>query len=111
MKSLLALDGSKCSEATADTVAGRFVSKNTEAHLLHAREPYPAMLAEEIGGKDSPDFVAARTRQRERAEDFLRKAAEKLRADLIVAGSHGRKRRQRFLIGSVSAAVSRYARC
>jgi nucleotide-binding universal stress UspA family protein len=138
MKILLALDDSKCSEAATDTVAAQFVPGNAEVQLLHALEPYPAILAEEIGGKDSPDFVAARTHQRKLAEEFLGKAAKKLRAagfkvdscvhegdprtvildhaeklhiDLIVAGSHGRKGIDRFLMGSVSKAVAEYARC
>lgn len=37
--------------------------------------------------------------------------ANKWRADLIVLGSHGRKGLDRFLLGSVSEAVSRHATC
>jgi nucleotide-binding universal stress UspA family protein len=37
--------------------------------------------------------------------------AEKWPADLIVLGSHGLKGLNRFLLGSVSDAVSRHAAC
>jgi nucleotide-binding universal stress UspA family protein len=38
-------------------------------------------------------------------------AAEQWRADLIVLGSHGRGALDRFLMGSVSDAIVRHARC
>jgi nucleotide-binding universal stress UspA family protein len=37
--------------------------------------------------------------------------AEEWQADLIVLGSHGRKGLNRFLMGSISDAVARHARC
>jgi nucleotide-binding universal stress UspA family protein len=89
--------------------------------------------------KEYPDFVRAREGLRDQAKGNLQKTAEKLqtvgfkvnqtiveegdardiileyahrwRADLIVVGSHGRKGIKRFLMGSVSEAVSRYAAC
>ena len=82
--------------------------------------------------------MAARLKQRERAKEFVAYATRKLEgtgfkvsssieegdarsvilreaeawdADLIVLGSHGRTGLVRFLIGSVSEAVARHARC
>ena len=138
MRILLALDDSNSSEAAANVVATRFLPKDAEVNLVHALEPYPAILAEELGGKNSPDFVAARTRQKELAGELFSRAArklraagfkvntcvhegdarrvilehaEKFRADIIVVGSHGRKGFDHFLMGSVSEAVALYAQC
>ena len=95
-------------------------------------------LAEKMGSKDYPDFASARLKLRDQARETLAKTAERFRsagfkasvlvdegdprevildyaerwpADLIVVGSHGRKGMNRFLMGSVSEAVARYARC
>jgi nucleotide-binding universal stress UspA family protein len=138
MKVLLALDESKFSEAATNTVINQIKTKGTEMCVLHVVDPYPVSLARKKGSLDSPDFVAARLEQREYAERLLSQATEKLRsarfkvsslieegdardvilnramrwhADLIIVGSHGRKGLSRFLMGSVSEAVARYARC
>jgi nucleotide-binding universal stress UspA family protein len=85
-----------------------------------------------------PEFEAVWKALREQAKDMVTKAAEKLKAsklkvstslvegdpksliidaakdwgaDMIVVGSHGRKGLNRFLMGSVSEAVVRHARC
>src|ERR1019366_9142858 len=101
-------------------------------------EPFPERLAKRRGSRQSPDFVAARVEQRKLAEELLSRGTEKLRsagfkvtssveegdardailnhsetwrADLIMVGSHGRTGLDRFLMGSVSEAVARHARC
>jgi nucleotide-binding universal stress UspA family protein len=44
------------------------------------------------------------------AEEIIEKA-KKMRADLIVTGSHGRHGAQKFLLGSVSSKIVDYAPC
>jgi len=138
MRILLALDDSKYSVGATDALIAQAKTENTEVHVLHAVEPFPERLAEDMGSKGSPDFVAARLRQRERGKEMGAQAARKLRsagfkvtssvkegdarsvilkhaeswrADLIMVGSHGRTGLDRFLMGSVSEAVARHARC
>jgi nucleotide-binding universal stress UspA family protein len=102
-------------------------------------DPFPLAEAEKMGSKEYPDFAGALAKLRDQAIWQLLKTAEKLqaagfkvtqaiveegdardvildcadrwRASLIVVGSHGRKGIQRWLMGSVSEAISRYAAC
>lgn len=45
------------------------------------------------------------------AKETILETAEEMKADLIVMGSHGRRGLSRFLLGSVSSAVSENAGC
>ncbi len=49
-------------------------------------------------------------RQGNPAEEIL-EAAEKMKADVIVTGSHGRRGAQKFLLGSVSSRIVDHAEC
>ena len=138
MNILLAIDGSIFSDAATDQLIAQAKREAVQVRLLHVLEPFPQPLAEVLGNKVYPDFDAARMKQRERANQWLVRTTEKLEragfkvtssieegdarsiilyvaeawdADLIVLGSHGRTGLDRFLIGSVSEAVARYARC
>lgn len=84
MKMLLAVEDFRCAEIVRKAVIAQFKTDDTELRLAHAVEPFPAGLAEEMGGKDSPDFVAARARQRER----LLKDFSEASATLRCAGFH-----------------------
>jgi nucleotide-binding universal stress UspA family protein len=138
MRILLALDGSSYSDVVTDALIVQANTQDVKVHILHVLEPFPERLAERMGSKRSPDFVAARTRLREQAEELMAQAvarvrsagfevaslvkegdardvilkhSETWRADLIMVGSHGRTGLDRFLMGSVSEAVARHAHC
>jgi nucleotide-binding universal stress UspA family protein len=130
MRLLLAIDGSKFSEAATQAVLSQCQAKGTEVQVLSVADP----------GVPVPTAYAAGYRQEslkrahelvQRVEQALTKAGFKVetaveegdpktrildyaarwKPDLIVVGSHGRKGTERFLMGSVSEAVSRYAPC
>ena len=111
--------------------------KETEVRVLHVIEPLPLYPDSQAWGYGS-EASQVLEEQREGAEGLVAKASQQLRdtgfsvttaieqgnpkvviidsatqwsPDLIVVGSHGRKGLDRFLMGSVSEAVSRHARC
>jgi nucleotide-binding universal stress UspA family protein len=130
MRLLLAIDDSKFSEAAVQAVIARHEPKGTEIQVLDVVDlaiPIPTSYAaafRQESLKHGQELV-------QRAEQALRKAGFKVqtaveegdpkskilehaarwKADLIVLGSHGRKGGERFLMGSVSEAVTRHAPC
>jgi nucleotide-binding universal stress UspA family protein len=136
MRLLLAIDGSIFSEAATQAVIARANPHQTEVRVLHVIDipspQFPEMMAY------YPGIEHARDAQRGQAEALVSKAAEFLRskgfrvtaavelgdpkskildaaeewhADLIVLGSRGRTRLNRFLMGNVSDAIARQATC
>jgi nucleotide-binding universal stress UspA family protein len=130
MKLLLAIDGSKYSEAATQAVIAQYQSQGTEVKVLNVVDlplPIPtsdAAAFHELSLMHGRELV-------ERAEQLLSKAgyktqtaveegdpksriieqATRWKADTIVMGSHGRKGLDRFLMGSVAESVSRHAPC
>jgi nucleotide-binding universal stress UspA family protein len=137
VKIVLAVDGSKFSEAAVQVVIEQARPQDTEIQVLHVVEPSSLLVAREMGGYDRAlDAVwESETKQAEalvtKVADQLRSkglkvttkveqgdpksgiidAASKWRAELIIIGSHGRKGFDRFLMGSVAESVARHAPC
>ncbi|MGA7795228.1 MAG: universal stress protein [Candidatus Acidiferrales bacterium] len=130
MKILLAIDGSRFSEAATQAVIAQFQPQGTEVKVLNVVDlpiPIPTSYGSgfrELSLKHGQELV-------QHAESLLSKAgyktqttveegypsskiidqAKRWKAELIVMGSHGRKGVDRFLMGSVAETVSRHASC
>ena len=130
-KILVAHDGSKASEKAlkkALAIAETFNSSVTiisvipELYLTELMEMDRTRIVETLTEetkdmmekiKKAPKKVKALKtiiRQGNPAEEIL-EAAAKMKADVIVTGSHGRHGAQRFLLGSVSSKVVDHAEC
>jgi nucleotide-binding universal stress UspA family protein len=139
MKILLAIDGSKFSEAAIQMVATQNSPATTEVRILHIIEPVADMfpLMSSVGYY-SPSWDQLQEELSTRAHELVARTAEQLRsagfqvdtvvregitrpdivdiaaewqADLIVLGAHGRRGLERLLLGSVSDFVARHAKC
>ena len=130
MKILLAIDGSKFSEAAAKAVAREYQPQEAEVKLLHVVDiplPIPTSDAagyreeslkhgEELLQRTAQELISAGYKVSKSLEEgdprskIIDNAAH-WGADLIVVGSHGRKGLERFLMGSVAEFVVRHARC
>ena len=140
MRILLATDGSEYSEAAADAIAGRPFPKGSEVRILSVFELPTFPITVPWAGVDFDDEIQkqAQTQVREAVKTAERKPragkesaklkvstkvvggspkqaildeAEAFKSDLIVLGSHGGGRIERFLLGSVSLAVLTHAKC
>ena len=136
MRILLAIDGSKFSEAATQAVVAQARPQKTEVRVVYVIDIHTPQLPEMM--VEYPGIEHARDAQRGPAEAIVAKTAELLRskglqvttavelgdpkskiidaaedwhADLIVHGSHGKTGLDRFLTGSVADAVARHASC
>ena len=140
MKILVATDGSECSNAAINEVATRPWPAGSVVRLLMAIE-LPLVPTPELWALPEGYYTDYENMERARAEEILKAAAASITAkhgealqvetqislgsaknvvvdeaeawgaDLVLVGSHGYTGLQRFLIGSVSQAVSLHAKC
>jgi nucleotide-binding universal stress UspA family protein len=127
---LVSIDFASVTDAQIDIVDS-LASSDREIHLLHMTEPDPSFVGLEAGPEevqdqeaselqqahDELDALADRLRAKGHTVDTLLvpgptvqtilEQAEKLDADVIVMGSHGRGKLSDLLVGSVSAGVIR----
>lgn len=130
-KILIAHDGSKSSEKAlkkAFQISETFRSSLTvlsvipelyltelmemdRARILDTMAKETREMMEKIKAK-SKHLKSLKTviRQGDPADEIL-KTAEKIKADVIITGSHGRHGAQRFLLGSVSSKIVDHAEC
>ena len=130
MKLLLAIDGSRFSDAATQAVIAQYQPQGTEVKVLNVVDlalPIPTSDAagfREVSLKHGRELVQQAERLLSKAGYKTQTAVEegdpkskiidqatKWKADLIVMGSHGRKGVDRFLMGSVAETVSRHASC
>jgi nucleotide-binding universal stress UspA family protein len=138
MKILLAIDGSKYSEAATQMVGSEFRTQGTEMLVLQVVEPLVFSTPPQMAHGYAPEMAARLQDQLKQAKESVARTAEILRktgfnvdsrvaqneirtgildvagdwhADLIVLGSHGEKGLRKFLLGSAAEFVARHAHC
>lgn len=138
MKILLAIDGSKYSEAAAENLVSAFRTQSAEVLILQVIEPLVFSAPPQMAHGYAPEMAARLQDQLKQARESVLRTAETVRkagfkadsrvvenevrtgilgvaaewhADVIVLGSHGEKSLRKFLLGSVAEFVARHAHC
>ncbi|HYL10792.1 MAG TPA: universal stress protein [Candidatus Acidoferrales bacterium] len=138
MKILLAVDGSKFSEAAMRMLASQIRPQDAEVLVLQVVKPILYSTPPQMSPGYAPELAERRKERVAEAEESVSRAAQALRtagfkvttrvgegevrsgildvaaewgAGLFVLGSHGRTGLQRMFLGSVAEAVARHAHC
>jgi len=137
-KILLAIENSDFSMAAVKAVRTQLRPEQSEIHLLHVIDPMVYLPLYDGAVRDFDRIEALRAENRKQAQALVDETAKllrdagyrvtasveegeprttiidcatRIRADLIVLGSHGRRGLPRLLLGSVSEYVARHAPC
>jgi nucleotide-binding universal stress UspA family protein len=137
MKIILAIDDLKSPAAAVDSVIAQARPEDTEVFVVHVVEPPSLMVSREMRSQNRA-LRSLWQETEQQATITVNEVAQQLRshgftvipvvvegdpksrildiaaehgADLIVLACHGRKGVDRFLMGSVSEAVTRYTSC
>ncbi len=131
---VVAIDGSKSSEATLRSLATQFSPPDTKVRILNVVRPLTISVPPEMEAGYAPELDAQRNDARalvERAastvgaagfevvtevregdvREMIIESAKDWNAELIVVGSHGHKGLPRLLLGSTAEGVARHAPC
>lgn len=125
VKLVIGIDGSKGSEIAVETVATRRWPAGTEVHLVTSAGPFDlyGVAYDEKMGFASKLQAMARRRLEEAGlqtisvimeggpKEVLMEEAEQIGADCVFVGSRNLSRFDRWLLGSVSTAVTTRAHC
>ena len=138
MKILLAVDGSKYSDAAVQAVASKIRKEDADVLVLQVVEPRIFSTPPQMAPGYEPELAEIMKEQFQQAQQTVDRTAGALKAagfnakgrvveaetrsgildlasewhaDLIVLGSHGRKGLQRFMLGSDAESVARSAFC
>lgn len=131
-KILVAHDGSKSSDKALKKAVEMAISLNASLTVLSV---IPELYLTELSDADRSKIFNALSKETADAMEKIRKAlsgksievktlirqgdpaekiletAQKMKADLIVTGSHGKHGTKKFLLGSVSSKVVDYSKC
>ncbi len=129
MNILIAIDFSEATQKIVNSAQTLVCKKDSTVWLLHAAMPDPDFVGYDVGPASEREFVAKKFREENQklqdiADDMKKSGidvtplliqgptvetileeAEKLPADAIIIGSHGRGAMHRLLVGSVSEAL------
>jgi nucleotide-binding universal stress UspA family protein len=138
MKIVLAVDGSKYSDAAVQAVISQIHKEKADVLVLQVVEPRVFSTPPQMAAGYEPEMAEIMKEQFKQAQQTVDRAAASLKAagfnasgrvveaetrtgildvasewhaNLIVLGSHGRKGLRKFMLGSVAESVARGAYC